>query len=725
MYKDFFALKESPFTIVPSARFLFLSERHREALNHMLSGLGDGGGFALLTGEVGTGKTTVLRALIARLEESTEVAILMNPSLSALELLASICDEFQLTYPTDPSLKQLTDALYEKLKRNDAAGRQTVLIIDEAQHLMPDVLEQLRLLTNLETDSRKLLKVVLIGQPELQRLLQQDNLRQLAQRITSRYHLLPLTEAEVTHYIQYRLQTVGCLNDVFNPKAMTVVAKRTLGIPRLINVVCDKAMLIACQKGQRMVTPDIVSTACEQVLDWQTASVEPVRERPVLPVMLAVGVALLATGWGIYHWMPQWAADTAFSTPAQSAVVLTEGSSVETPILPVNIAVVETPLPAIPETPAMAYPDDIWSLRGEPRHALQVLGQLWGVALTYPQSSCQMLESAAVQCYTAQVTLAQLRMIDKPAVLTLASQQQRLSALLYALDDSQAELLIDGYRIAVSYQWLEKYWTGDAVWLWKPPFSDTVILPGQRGEPVQWLDQRLALVLGVRSLQTDSLNSAMRERVARFQRNQLLQADGIPGPMTLMSLQSALRLSGPDLMPVGRQIERISANYQFAPYPLIDAGEPLLLTQATASQLSKLPTPSSDAPVAIAQAESSSLDTLDLSELSPELAQLVETALNETTSAPIAKQDGSLQSETEAVPIGQLPASVQQRIPALNFQTHIYASTAKARWVKVNNRELFEGDEAAPGLVIAEIAPNHVEMTFENYRFEIPALSEW
>ena len=197
MYTQFFGLSEPPFSISPNPKYLYMSERHGEALAHLNYGLQDGGGFVLLTGEVGTGKTTVSRCLLQQLPAETEIAYILNPSLTERDLLAAICDEFQLPYAQEASLKQLFDLIRDHLLANLAAGKRSVVLVDEAQHLLPGVLEQLRLLTNLETDEKKLLQVVLIGQPELQQMLRQPLLRQLAQRITARYHLLPLSRQDV------------------------------------------------------------------------------------------------------------------------------------------------------------------------------------------------------------------------------------------------------------------------------------------------------------------------------------------------------------------------------------------------------------------------------------------------------------------------------------------------------------------------------------------------
>lgn len=267
MYTGFFGLNSPPFSIAPNPDFLFLSGRHAEALAHLRYGLGDAGGFVLLTGEVGTGKTTVSRALLQELDDSTQLAFILNPTLSELELLASICDELRIRYKkSDASLKVLGDKIKNRLLKNHQQGKQTLLIIDEAQHLQPAVLEQLRLLTNLETNSRKLLQVILIGQPELQQLLQRTDLRQLAQRITARYHLMPLTEDEVVQYLSYRLKVAGSERPVFEPSAIRMLYQSSQGIPRLLNLLADRAMLAAFAGQRPMVGKDEVRKAAAEVL---------------------------------------------------------------------------------------------------------------------------------------------------------------------------------------------------------------------------------------------------------------------------------------------------------------------------------------------------------------------------------------------------------------------------------------------------------------------------
>lgn len=267
MYRNFFALSELPFSISPDPKYLFMSERHREALGHLTYGLAETGGFALLTGEVGTGKTTVSRCLMEQLPENTQVAFILNPTLSSQELLATICDQLKIKYrKTGATVKTLTDKISEKLLSNHEQEINTLLIIDEAQHLAPEVLEQLRLLTNLETNTKKLLQVILIGQPELQQLLQRRDLRQLAQRLTARYHLLPLTKQELKQYINHRLSVAQCHRSLFSDSAITKIHQFSLGIPRLINLLCHQALMLAYNKNESLVSKKTIVEAAQQAL---------------------------------------------------------------------------------------------------------------------------------------------------------------------------------------------------------------------------------------------------------------------------------------------------------------------------------------------------------------------------------------------------------------------------------------------------------------------------
>ena len=267
MYNEYFGLKENPFSIVPDPHFFFMSEGHREALAHFVYGIRSDGGFVLLTGEVGTGKTTVCRCLIEQMHENAEIAIILNPRLTVEELLATICDEFGIAYTEGAgSIRRYVSRINDYLLDLHAKGRRAILILEEAQDLSLEVLEQIRLLTNLETNQRKLLQIIMIGQPELKETLSRPELRQLSQRITARYHLGPLLKEEVRPYIDHRLSVAGLTRGRLFPDAtLRRLFRLTGGVPRLINVICDRALTAAYAQGKDLVDPKTLITAALEV----------------------------------------------------------------------------------------------------------------------------------------------------------------------------------------------------------------------------------------------------------------------------------------------------------------------------------------------------------------------------------------------------------------------------------------------------------------------------
>jgi len=265
VYLEYYGLKEPPFTITPNPRFLFFSPKHREAFNHLLYGIRDGKGFVQITGEVGAGKTTLCRAMLAQLGSNYSTALILNPVLDADQLVKAVAMEFGLDVHGLDRLETIA-AINCFLLHELEEGREAVLIIDEAQNLSPALLEQIRLLSNLETDARKLLQIVLMGQPELRERLNEHGLRQLRQRITVRYHLGALTRPEVVEYVRHRLIVAGADSaPVFSTPAIWRVYCYSKGLPRLVNAVCDKCLLAGYVQRRDRISYRLVGKAIAEL----------------------------------------------------------------------------------------------------------------------------------------------------------------------------------------------------------------------------------------------------------------------------------------------------------------------------------------------------------------------------------------------------------------------------------------------------------------------------
>lgn len=507
MYHQYFGLQEAPFSIAVNPRYLFMSSRHRDALAHLLYGVGAGGGFILLTGEVGTGKTTINRCFLEQLPDDTDVAMVMNPALNAQELLATVCDELHIEYG-DAGLKSLTDALHGFLLQNYESGRKTVLMIDEAQHLSFDVLEQIRLLTNLETHTEKLLQIILIGQPELAQMLARPELRQLNQRITARYDLQALSLEETRAYINHRLQVAGLGASVQLFPANTVkrIHQLTDGTPRLINVLCDRVLLGAYGQGQNRASMALVKRAAEEVMGHSPAAGGGAFRK----WSIAVAVLLLALllGWQL---MPR---PVPGSTPA-------------------SLGVADTVAPE-PE------PEPAWNWRMPEERLWPVFWSFYS-PLALPEKPCSGEARYGLACYSASATQWQaLAQLNRPLLLQLINNDV---ALLVGVSASHVYLYHPQKGVEpVLKEQLSGRWTGRYTALWQPPQGFVKALSKGDNKPVV---ARIAALFAQLDQQEKPLSdgqftAALEQRVILFQRHQGLEDDGVIGARTLQALNIAL-----------------------------------------------------------------------------------------------------------------------------------------------------------------------------------------
>ncbi len=545
MYEPFFGLKQKPFSIAPDPRYLFMSERHREALAHLLYGVHGGGGFVLLTGEIGAGKTTVCRCFLEQIPARCNVAYIFNPKLTALELLVTVCHEFGIKFPaltaagTPPGVKEHVDGLNEYLLRTHAVGQNNVLIIDEAQNLSSDVLEQLRLLTNLETNERKLLQIVLIGQPELRGMLARPELEQLAQRVIARYHLDALSEKEATHYIAHRLAVAGLKGALpFDAGALRRIHQLTRGVPRRINLLCDRALLGAYATGKARVDRAIVDKAALEVFGRPGQS----RNLPARWWPLALGAGALAAAAAVAA--VQWSARGRPEPRIAAAAASAPPSAVPRP------AAVASTLPtaasAAAVTPRLRSIDDLEALLAraprDERDALRTLAPEWTLLLLGDADPCALAAEQDVRCFRAHGGLALLRLLARPSVLALRDAQDRpVYVVLAGLGHDDATLLVGKAPLQVPLALLSTAWRGDFTTFWRVPAGYSAPLAlGSRGALVDAVGAQLAAAQGASAPVPDHVfDNTLRARVEAFQQAQGLAPDGVAGPTTLMQINRA------------------------------------------------------------------------------------------------------------------------------------------------------------------------------------------
>ncbi|MBV8667296.1 MAG: AAA family ATPase [Burkholderiaceae bacterium] len=533
MYTQFFNLACNPFSIAPDPHFLFMSERHREALAHLLYGIGSGG-FVLLTGEIGAGKTTVCRCFLEQIPDNCNVAYIFNPKLTVDELLQSICDEFHIERPgqedksrSEIGTKAYVDALNAFLLRTHADGKNNVLIIDEAQSLSADVLEQLRLLTNLETSERKLLQIILIGQPELRDMLDRSDLKQLAQRVIARYHLGSLSPEETALYVQHRLAVAGSTASTPIPAALTrTIYRLTQGVPRRINLLCDRALLGAYAESAPTVSKRILGKAAGEVFGAESPVPRTRISRPWLYAAAVGAVSLGAAAMALIAYPGNYRLATVH--PA-SQVPSTTSKSL--PVVPLDL-----------DAQAAAGADE--------EQAYGALAKLWNQVLAPGEEPCASAAAAGLRCYRSNKGFAEIRQLDRPVILALRGADSKpFYAVLTGLSDSDATLIVGGQIRSVSLANLGAHFHGEFATLWKTPpaYRDAIHL-GDTGADVDKINSQLAQLSNETPAPANqAFDAAASRKIRAFQSAQGLQSDGLIGPKTLMQLNRATGSAEPHL----------------------------------------------------------------------------------------------------------------------------------------------------------------------------------
>ena len=567
MYSKYFGFSDLPFTIAPDPRYLYLSVQHREALASLLYGINCNGGFVLLTGDVGTGKTTVCRCLLEQLPESAEVAFILNPKYSIIELLEAICDELKIPYQHSKSqIKGYIDALNAHLLAAHARGVNTVLIIDEAQNLSLDVLEQVRLLTNLETSSQKLLQIILIGQPELLDKLVRPELRQLNQRITARYHLNALSRAELGAYVSHRLVVGGSEAPLFTRAALWRLHRLTGGVPRMVNIICDRALLGAFVERRGKVDWGVLGRAAREVRGQQARPAPRWRLALLSLALLGLllGMVFLSPGGSglVASLLPTVPAEVQASAVASSAPVEPpapqpepEPAVLEADEILIEEPVVATPPREPPSSPAnWQWPDGTDLGATEPL-AYQALFQLWGIEYnpTGAPVVCQFARLHKLGCLLQPVDLDELLKLNLPAVINLFNgARQSFFATLIGVEPRAglARLNIAGEVRIVELAELRSWLQQNQLVLWRmPPGYQTPLRPEARSALVPWLDTQLAWLQGRTPTATrgEYYDQELQLQVLAFQHHYQLVTDAVVGPQTLIQLSSLTDTDVPQL----------------------------------------------------------------------------------------------------------------------------------------------------------------------------------
>jgi general secretion pathway protein A len=561
MYYEYFGLSEAPFSIAPNPDYLFMTNRHQEALAHLYHSVESDAGFILLTGDVGTGKTTVCRSFLDNLPDDTEVAFILNPFLSGRELLMTICQELKIgEQKENASLRQLTNSIYTYLLDNHAVGKQTVLLIDEAQHLHFKVLELIRLLTNLETDRQKLLKIVLVGQPELNDNLARPELTQLSQRITARYHIKPLSHEETSSYIDYRLRMAGYMSEkkLFPKSIVRKIFSLTNGVPRLINVICDRALLGTYSQNRAVVDFSILNKAIIEV-----RGEKQLRKSQLWFIVFGASAALLLVIFLAFFFFGELLVKTELATMESKASLSslaidkvepmqylnsTEFSSELSESLKIDKA---EPLSALVQSDVTARSTPIQVVSNKSiayyvndKAALKALIQTVRKDSTLIDPNCSQLETVGWQCRKSIAkTWRTLEQYNRPAVITLVNIVGETYYLpVLGISATYVDALTPKGKRRLLLSSLSDEWTAEFVYLWQPPKNfDNYIFFDSDEVLVDWLANAFALIdERDQVLAKGEFNSLLKKRIMLFQRENNLTEDGIAGVETLLKLNEKL-----------------------------------------------------------------------------------------------------------------------------------------------------------------------------------------
>ena len=549
IYLQHFALQQEPFSIVPDPGFLYPSQQHRQAVAHLKYGLDREGGFILLTGEVGTGKTTLTRTMLQRIPAHVRVAYVLNSKLNETDLLASICDELEISLPKAVDLsfsKICIDALNHNLLKSHADGKKTLIVIEEAQNLSDEVLETLRLLSNLETNTHKLLHILLVGQPELVEILGKKNLRQLNQRVVSRFHLLPLDKVEVSNYINHRLHHAGASGALFDPKCSNIIYKLTKGVPRLINLICHQALLAGYSLGLKTISARLVRDAASEILE--NLETPPSSSKPIW-ILLVTGslVAAILTVTNLkYGFLDQLNSYLSISgienAPKQTTFLNSKGPidsvSTNNKIEQVNPIQIDAEsrsgnLLVTSETKEVKVlkPFDslleLWELRASEIY-------------TFDEFSAFALDSGLRVERISDGTINTLVTIDRPGLALIKTDAGIWrSRLVIGIEEGIVSLIIDGEVQDLGYETFTSLWSGSFVYLWQPPPSFEILQVDDVNQAaIIWLQDKLSLVNNSdeRLITGGRYTMGVKSQIEQFQNQQNILSDGIVGRQTLMRL---------------------------------------------------------------------------------------------------------------------------------------------------------------------------------------------